>query len=327
MDNNSPILICGSGRSGTTWILDVLAESNNLRTIFEPLLPIALTEAKGFANLYVRDDSDEPELRKFFKKLFDGQIDNIWTKYRIRKDSLSITAGELFSLDNIKLIYSRYTKFLKHYRRYGKIKSGQLAIKFIRANLMLGWLVNNFGTKIIFVIRHPAAVVSSKLFINKRAGKIIWNFKDDLQRYSQNKNLKEDFLYKYQDCWNRSLSFVSGCTINWCIENAIALQNARKHEICVVFYEDLVAYPEIWWKKIIDYLKLKHIPNEKIISRPSHEAPKDIKTHKFKRNQFNKWTQYLSEEQKNEINRILEIFNINFYDALKPMPINNDLLN
>ena len=54
---NSPIIIAGSGRGGTTWILDSIAEANNLRTIFEPLNTVFVPAAKPFAYRYVRDDS------------------------------------------------------------------------------------------------------------------------------------------------------------------------------------------------------------------------------------------------------------------------------
>ena len=36
---NDLLIIAGSGRSGTTWVLDAVAEANQLRTKFEPLGP------------------------------------------------------------------------------------------------------------------------------------------------------------------------------------------------------------------------------------------------------------------------------------------------
>ncbi|MHA1988355.1 MAG: sulfotransferase [Promethearchaeota archaeon] len=326
-NNSSPIVICGSGRSGTTWIMDVLAEANNLRTIFEPLLPVAVPEARPFANHYVRTDSDEPELTRFMHTIFKGQIDNIWTKYRIRKDSLYIQPGGLLSLKNINLFYSRYKKFFRHYRKFGKINSRRLLIKFIRANLMIGWLAKNFRVKILFVIRHPAAVACSKLLINAKAQQIIWDYKGDLQRYIQNRNLKNDYLDKYDDILNNSLSVISGYTVNWCIENTIPIKAAKENGVCVVFYEDLLANPETWWENIVNFLNLEEKPNKEIIIKPSQEAPQDMKNQKFGKNQIKKWTKYLSTEQKMEINSILEIFNVNFYNAFNPMPINKDFLN
>ena len=76
--NNSPIIIAGSGRSGTTWVLDAIAGSNRLRTVFEPLHPAGVPEAKAFANKHVRDDADEPDLKLFMDKVFSGKLKGIW---------------------------------------------------------------------------------------------------------------------------------------------------------------------------------------------------------------------------------------------------------
>ena len=84
----TPLIIAGLGRSGTTWILDSLAEANGLATLFEPLHPNAVPHAKFFSNRYVRDDSYEPELSKFMDKVFSGDLRSVWAKYRVRPDSL-----------------------------------------------------------------------------------------------------------------------------------------------------------------------------------------------------------------------------------------------
>ena len=51
---DNPLIIAGSGRSGTTWILDVIAESNNLRTVFEPLQPYGVPEAQSYGYRYLK---------------------------------------------------------------------------------------------------------------------------------------------------------------------------------------------------------------------------------------------------------------------------------
>ena len=79
-------IIAGSGRSGTTWILDCLAESNKLDTIFEPFHPKCFPSARKFANHYIREEDSAPELQMLIEKIFSGELKNIWTKYRIRPD-------------------------------------------------------------------------------------------------------------------------------------------------------------------------------------------------------------------------------------------------
>ena len=69
MENN-PLVIAGSGRSGTTWVLDVIAKANNLRPVFEPLCQRGVVEARAFGRRYVRENAYEPELERFMAKVF-----------------------------------------------------------------------------------------------------------------------------------------------------------------------------------------------------------------------------------------------------------------
>ena len=78
----SPLIIAGSGRSGTTWVLDAIAYANGLRTVFEPLHPQGVRKARGFAYRYVEDTASEPELAAFLTHIFTGQLRCLWTKYR-----------------------------------------------------------------------------------------------------------------------------------------------------------------------------------------------------------------------------------------------------
>ena len=58
-----PLIVAGSGRSGTTWVLDAIAETNNLRTIYEPLNPAGVPEARNYGNLYL-SENEEGESKK-----------------------------------------------------------------------------------------------------------------------------------------------------------------------------------------------------------------------------------------------------------------------
>ena len=162
--NNAPIIIAGSGRSGTTWVLDAIANANNLRTIFEPLHPIGVPVAKPFANRYVRDDANEPELKFFMDKVFSGVFKSLWANYRVRPDRLHLTYHQSGSLRHkLGFLKHNYKKLAIHYCRYHKVKFSNLIVKFTRANLMLGWLSKNYSAKILLIVRHPGAVVHSKI--------------------------------------------------------------------------------------------------------------------------------------------------------------------
>ena len=84
----APRLIAGSGRSGTTWILDVLTQVNGMRPIFEPLHPTAVPAAASFANQYIDPDRKMLELKQFLDGVFNGELHSLWTDYRIRPPML-----------------------------------------------------------------------------------------------------------------------------------------------------------------------------------------------------------------------------------------------
>src|SRR5262245_32752648 len=65
-------IIAGSGRSGTTWVQDVLADANALRPIFEPLHPLAVPQADPFAYRYLRPAVEQAAAAAFLTRVFEG---------------------------------------------------------------------------------------------------------------------------------------------------------------------------------------------------------------------------------------------------------------
>lgn len=122
------VFVAGVGRSGTTWLAEMLAHSSRRRLMFEPFdherVPLW---RQAHAYQYIRPaDSDHPLL----------------------DDARAILAGDLRSswVDHLN----------EHVFTRGRL------IKDIRANLMLGWLSRQLGPfPTIFLIRHPGAVAAS----------------------------------------------------------------------------------------------------------------------------------------------------------------------
>ena len=69
-EHGSPRIVAGFGRSGTTWVQDSLASANSLRTVFEPLNTKTVPEAGPYANKFLLEDDDEPELFRLLKRYF-----------------------------------------------------------------------------------------------------------------------------------------------------------------------------------------------------------------------------------------------------------------
>src|SRR6185436_11419126 len=75
-------LIAGSGRSGTTLILDSLAKANGLRPVFEPLHPYVSEAGNRYAHRALRASDDCPDLEQFLEEVVAGRALAFWTRYR-----------------------------------------------------------------------------------------------------------------------------------------------------------------------------------------------------------------------------------------------------
>ena len=87
-------LIAGSGRSGTTWVQDALADANDLRPVFEPLHPWVSDTRREVRAPGLSADEDHPDLRQFMIDVCAGRRDQLWTKYRRQYRLLFPAAGQ-----------------------------------------------------------------------------------------------------------------------------------------------------------------------------------------------------------------------------------------
>ena len=322
----NPLVIAGSGRSGTTWVLDVLAEANNLRTIFEPLSPFFVPEARSFANCYVRENAHEPELKRFMEKVFKGEFHNLWIDIRCYKANLLPSVSQMTSWDYMYNFGAFYKLFLGRSLKYRRKKSFIPITKFIRANLMLDWIEKNFNAKTVYVVRHPGAVVASQIAASKAKSGAVWDFNGStkqsiLSQYKQDEQLRKDYLDKYYQIFSEKLSPVAGHTLLWCIENILPVYNQQKKKHYVFFYEDIVKNPEKEFGRMVKVLSLERKPDSVIIVRPSQQASMEMKNEAFGDKSLTRWMKKLSKQQLGEIDNILKIFNVKIYNAYDPMPI------
>lgn len=323
---HNPMIVAGSGRSGTTWILDTLAEANNLRTIFEPLAPHFVPEARTFANCYVRADDHKPELKRFLEKVLMGKHHNLWMNTRCNKANLIPSVAQMTSLKHLYNFGAFYKFFLRRSLKYMREMSFIPITKFIRANLMLDWIEKNLDAKIIYIVRHPGAVVASQILASKAKFGAVWDFNRSykqsiLFRYKEDRQLRKDYLDKYYEIFSEKLSPVAGHTLLWCIENILPVYNHQKMKRYVFFYEDIVNNPQKEFEHMIKILGIKRKPDRSIISRPSQQASRKMRNRSFDKNQLTRWVKNFNQKQLVEIDRVLKFFKVSTYNAFEPMPI------
>lgn len=325
------VVIAGSGRSGTTWVLDVLATANNYKTVFEPLHPDVGMVSGKYAGKYIRADSKPSDIIKFMSSVLRGDISTVWTDYRVVSHRLRLSLRTFISPRAFIELCYRYKALFNNYRAFNRKNYNGVAVKFIRANLMLGWLCSQYNTKTLFIIRHPGAIIESKIRLDAAAvssglqhGASDWNPHVVLKQYLNDKALCDDYLSRYIDGLKiDAMSDLEVHVLNWCIENAPVLEVASRYNICISCYEDLLANGDTEWKRISDHLNLPLDLSTLNTSQPSQQASADFKKLDTVEEKLSRWMVRFNDEEKDSIEKILKLFNVNIYSAFECMPVRN----
>lgn len=307
----TPRVIAGTGRSGTTWVLDSIAEANDLRTVFEPLHPAGLADAKRFASRYVPPDTEWPELERFMGRVLSGRFLGLWPDLRVRQD-------RLFDLSEPRALVGQYRRFGQHGLRYLRERRRAPLVKFIRANLMLGWLVRRFGARVLLVVRHPGGVVASTM----KLGGPDWHHSSRLELYRAEPALAP-WLERVQSVLGADPSPVAAHTALWCIENALPLELAAEWGIAAVHYERLLRGDDEEWARALEVLALAHRPSEEVLSRPSQQASHEMRRTSFDAAQVGRWMQQLGAAEREEMGRVLAAFGVRAYAVDDPFPVSS----
>lgn len=276
--SNEAILIAGSGRSGTTWILNLLAETLEFQPIFEPLNPNFIYQSRRLMNKekntepevyspYLRSCASYPEWHSLLDMALTGRVRNFWTDKK------------------------RYYLFPKGY-----------IVKMIRANLMLGYIVRNFDPRIIYVLRHPCAVIYSRIKLNWRA---------NLSGLLSQTELIADYLYPYLAEIEKEKDPIGIHAIWWAVEQMIALNTLKDQNALIVHYEDLVRFPNEYFLKIIKWIDYEDNNNDilqtHILTTGSYAVNSSNET------RLEKWQNSLSLDQIKKILYWSNRFGIDFY--------------
>lgn len=312
-----PRLVAGFGRSGTTWVQDVLASSNLLRPVFEPLHPQHVRGAERHAHRYLAQTDEDPDLRLFLHRFFFEDFHSLWTDYRIVPARLYPRLETFTSLHRLRRYAANGARAKGNILRYGlQRRRQQRLIKCIRANMMLGWIKQNFDARMIFIVRHPAPVVLSqaKTFQAWKPGLTI-------ERYRQDKNLLAILDRNTLKLLFENLTEVEAVTLSWCIENTTAFRQAQLYGIPVVHYEVLVQKGLPEWKRILSALELTVSPDHDLVAQPSQQTWGGKARDATLVRQYSRWMQEIDPATASKIQRILELTGVTSYRIDKALPI------
>jgi len=129
-DYRRTVFLAGSGRSGTTWIENIINHHNDYRIMFEPFHSgkVPLLYRWNYLQ-YIRPDNQDEKFLRPASAILSGSIRNDW----------------IDKFNHKRLVTQRI-------------------VKDIRANFFLKWIKQNFPQiPIVLLLRHPCAVADSRV--------------------------------------------------------------------------------------------------------------------------------------------------------------------
>lgn len=306
--------IAGSGRSGTTWILDALASANKLRPVFEPLHPYISDVGNRYAHRAVSADEEHPDLKAFLCGVGMGHGPRLWTQFRHQRRWLLPPAEDFWSKKDAGRTKRHWAKFLREMPRM--TASGfrrEPLIKCIRANLMLPWIARNLPGRVVLIVRHPGAVVESEL-----RGR--WNARYALDRFRNDGRLHEMTQERYRPLLERTLTHVESLTLRWVIENQWVMEDARSLGIPVVHYEALRSTSEAAWPSVCAALGVANMPDRDMLTRPSQQSGSGRAIVPLGQSDRPRWMRGLSAADADAIQGVLDLVSFREYSMADPNP-------
>lgn len=226
--------LIGDGRSGTTWVSNLINYDSYFRNVYEPFHPQIFPQLKYLSShLYERPNAENPGLYDVAEDVFAGRL------WHPRTDS-----------DNAIRIYKG------------------LLVKDIFANLFSYWVHNNFkGVKTILLIRNPFAVAMSK-FMKKN-----WTWVTDPITLLNQSNLREDYLLEFEDLifkTSEKNDFILNQILIWSIIHYVPFRQFNSDQVHLMFYENTFVNPSGEISKLENYVgkEFNRLPKQ-IIEKPS----------------------------------------------------------
>jgi len=307
-------LIAGSGRSGTTWVLDALAAANDLRPVFEPLHPYVSQVGNRFAHRALTAEDPLPELEDFLERVCAGRFIRLWTKYRRQRRWLLPPPRDFSTRRDVGRAYRHWIKFLREIPQLTVASRRQVPIvKCIRANLMLDWLARGQGWRVVLMIRHPGAVIESEL----RAS---WDARFALGRFARDERLHELSGGRYRKLLQRPLTPIEALAARWVVENQWTSELAEKSGYKIVHYEHLRSDPGNSWKQILDALGLERAPSNELLEQPSQQSSREVGGGERVSRQT-RWQGALTPEQIAAVQNVLDEVGCDMYSMSHPEPL------
>lgn len=277
---SNTIIIAGSGRSGTTWLGNIIA-GDDCRILFEPFDERRVPELSGLGlRPYFRPEEPCPLWREPIAKILAGGIANDWTDQ-----------------DRKRLDPAR--------------DSGRTVVKEIRANGILAWLDRNVSCRIVYLLRHPCAVIASRI-------KLRWD--THIDAFLAQPRLMEDYLSPCEEIMRGAETDVQKHAVMWCAENLVPLRQMKDFSWVFCTYERLFTEPEKETARVLGLLGLEFTDSRRMAVN-EYSRTCSARTPEAAVNFLSDWKDTLSASDRNDVAAILRAFGIDLYDVDEVMPL------
>lgn len=290
------IFMFSSARSGSTWLMEIIATQNAMKLIDEPLLIDRLKRGKSPIppswEFLLPNPDRKPLLEDYFNKLIHNQV--------------GIGSPKPFS-------------------RFHKWSTQRIVFKIFNCKDLMNWFEEKFYSQVVYLVRHPIPTnLSRKRY---KLLPLYLNNDEFCNRYLSHPQRKycENLLEKGSNLQKK--------TLDWCLQNLAPLKFLDRSRWFCIHYEDIVMNPEITLDKLSAFLFLAE--KEKLHKQyflPSNSTTQSAKeTLEYleknlntdnRRFLINKWHKKVSQAEEEQVFEILHKFGIDIYDFGKDEPAN-----
>lgn len=296
------IVVLGFGRSGTTWIADIISKIMGKLILFEPIHPSVTELADKFSYSTLNGNSDSGLLKNFYDDVLFKNHRKKWLMRNHVPDRLENISDSF--LDTL----------------WGECNIA--GFKEIRANFLIEWFQKELNAKIVFIMRHPGATVSS---IKGRPN--FWEYGWPgtynlfLERTIYNDFYNDHEISRQVEVVEQANTYAEKCAVMWAITHAIALPQLARLNLPVFFYEEFYDYPFPSSRNLMRYLDCNHVDiHPSYLFTPSMTTLMTIHGIRIMEEERAKkgiafFEEKLSLQELQDIMRIVRSFGIEYYDS------------
>lgn len=224
LSQQRPIVISGFGRSGTTWLADIVSKSTDGVVLFEPLHPLRAPEPlREFAYKSFVDDSMREHYSRCIRRLMNKHMQCGWLVRSYLTDHWFAASEEQ--------VNSAYAS------------SDIVGYKVIRAHFLMDGILDSDSTRVVHIERDPCAVICS--IKTRNFWELGWTDTRDaiIRGGLAHPSLTHGERQRIRRVLEGSLSYEQHIAVLWFIVKLVSDKLAWRHNFLKVRFEDLCRHP------------------------------------------------------------------------------------